>query len=155
MKFSRLLLITFLLGLFQLTWLQYFGVFGVKPDLLLACVVMAGLFLETRRAVAFGVGVGMFKDLFGLSHFGPSVFLFGLWGFLAARITREISIEDNLSAGALLLVIALAQNILSGFALIYSGGLVPPGIFLRIVLLGSLYTALILPLILKVAKAKI
>jgi len=155
MKASKLLIVTLILGVFQLSLLEYFRIFGIKPDLLLVTVVMASLFLEMRWAIVFGVAVGTFKDIFGLSPFGLNILLFGLWSFLSAKISRKISIEDNLSATLLVLVIALLQNIAMGLALIYSGDFVPCGIFLRISLLGSFYTALTLPLILKAARVRI
>lgn len=129
MKASKLLIITLILGVFQLTLLGYFRVFGVKPDLLLVAVVLAGLFLEMRWAIVFGAGVGIFKDIFSLNPFGLDILLFGLWGFLSAKISRKISVEDELSATLLVLVIALLQNIASGLAVIYSGNFVPLGIF--------------------------
>ena len=155
MKFTKLLVITLILGLLQLTLLQYFRVFGVKPDLLLAIVVIASLSLRIRWAILFGALVGLFKDIFGLNSFGLNILLFSCWSFLMAKISRKVSIEDGLSAALLAFVIALLQNIMSGLVIIYSGESVPIGIFLRIVLLGSLYTALTLPLILKFAKVKI
>ena len=155
MKASKLLIVTLILGVFQLTLLEYFRIFGIKPDLLLVTVVMASLFLEMRWAIVFGVGVGIFKDIFGLSPFGLNILLFGLWSFLSAKISRKISIEDNLSATLLVWAIALLQNITSGLVLIYSGNFVPLGIFLRISLLASLYTAFTLPLILKVSRVRI
>ena len=155
MKLSKLLIITLILGVFQLTLLGHFRIFGIKPDLLLVTVVLASLFLEMRWAIVFGVGVGIFKDIFSLNPFGLNILLFGLWSFLSAKISREITIEDTLSVTLLVLVIALLQNIASGLVVIYSGNFVPLGIFLRISLFGSFYTALTLPLILKVIRVRI
>ena len=155
MKFFRFLVITLILGIFQFTFLDYLRVFGVKPDLLLVSVVIAGLFLETREAVIFGLCAGVFKDVFLVNAFGLDVILFSLWGFLSANISRKISIDDNVTRVFLVFMIALLQNIASGLSLNLSGGFVPFGIFLRIVFLGSLYTALFLPLIIKIAKIKI
>lgn len=155
MKISTLLITTLILGVFQLVFLEYFRIFGVKPDLLLAIVVIAGLFLETRWAVVFGASVGVFKDIFSLGPFGLQVILFSLWGFLVVKISRKISIEDNIAVIPLILIITLLQNIFMGLALIYSGSPAPVGIFFRIVIIGSLYTALISPLILKLTKARI
>ncbi len=155
MKISRFLIITLILGVFQFTFLNYFRIFGIKPDLLLAAVVCAGLFLETRQAILFGMFAGIFKDIFGVGVFGLDVILFSLWGFLSVNISRKISIDDSVAAALLVFIIALLQNIASGLILGLSGSFVPFGIFLRIVFLGSLYTALSLPLILKVSKIKI
>ncbi len=155
MKVSVFLIVTLILGIFQLTFLEYFKIFGIKPDLLLVTVVIAGLFFEMRSAIIFGIFAGIFKDIFSLNPFGLNLLLFSLWGFLVAKISRKISIEDNIAAAIVVFIIALLQNIITGLTLIYSGSFVPTGIFLRIVLLGSLYSALTLPVILKFAKIKI
>ncbi len=155
MRIPAFIIIALALGLFQATLLNYFSIFGVKPDLLLATVVIAGFFLELRWAIVFGVLAGIFKDAFGLSPFGLNILLFALWGYLVNKLSRKISIEDNIAAAVLVFIIALLQNIASGFVIIYSGSFVPFGIFLRIVFLSSLYTALTLPLIFKIAKIRI
>ena len=154
MRLATLAVIALALGLFQLTFLHYFKVFGVQPDLFLVSVVLASLFLEGRRAIIFSLTVGVFKDAFSLNTFGADILLFTLWSFLIVRITRKVSIEDNLSRTFLIFIIALLQNIASVLLLAYSGNFIPFGIFLRIILLGSLYTALILPLILKITKVR-
>jgi len=155
MKVSRFLLITFTLGIFQFTLLNYFSIFGIKPDLLLVTVVIAGLLLQTRQAILFGLFAGIFKDVFGVDMFGLDVISFSLWGFVSAHISRKISIDDNVTRVFLVFIIALLQNIVSALSLNLSGSFVPLGIFLRIAFLGSLYTALTLPPILKITKTKI
>ncbi|MDD2679543.1 MAG: rod shape-determining protein MreD [Candidatus Omnitrophica bacterium] len=155
MKLSTLALIALALGLFQLTSLHYFKFFGAQPDLFLVSVVLASLFLEGRQAVIFSLALGIFKDAFTLSAFGADILLFSLWSFLIVKITRKVSIEDNLSRTLLLFIIALLQNIISGLVLVYSGSFIPLGIFLRLVFFGALYTALLLPLILKIMKVRV
>jgi len=155
MKVSTLLVTTLILGILQMTFLEYFRIFGVKPDLLLVSVVIAGIFFKMRPVLIFAILTGIFKDIFSLSPFGLNVLLFSLWGFLVVKISREISIEDNIAAATLVFIIALLQNIATGLALVYSGSFVPIGIFLRIVLLGSLYTSFTLPVILKLTKIRI
>jgi rod shape-determining protein MreD len=155
MKILKFLIISLVLGAIQVTFLDYFRVFGVKPDFLLAAVVIGGLLFESRLSFIFGILAGIFKDAFGLGPFGLNIILFSLWSVVVAKVSRKVAIEDSLAATLLLFVIALLQNIINGLFLIYSGSFVPIGIFLRIVLLGSLYTALALPLILKITKIKI
>jgi len=152
MRVSTFLVITLILGVLQVVFPDYLKVFGIKPDFLLAAVVMAGLFFQMRRAVIFGVSIGIFKDIFSLNAFGLNILLFGLWAYLAAKISRKISIEDNITRTLLVFVIALFENIASGLSIVYSGSLIPFGIFLRIVILGSLYTALPFALIFKITK---
>ena len=154
MKASVFLVITLVLGVFQLTLLDYFRIFGIKPDFLLAAVVIAGLFFPMRLTVIFGLFIGIFKDIFSLNAFGLNLLLFGLWALLTVKISRKMSIEDNITRALLVFVIGLLQNIASGLSMVYSGSLIPCGIFLRIVFLGSLYTAFTLPLILKIIKVR-
>jgi len=155
MRANTLLITALVLGLFQITFLENFKVFGVKPDLLLLTVVIAGLFWETRAAVIFGIAIGILKDIFSLNTFGLDILLFGLWAFLTVKISRKVSIEDNLTRGLLVFIIALMQNIAVGLSGGLSGSFVPFGIFLRLVFLSALYTALPLPLILKITKTRI
>ncbi len=147
-------LIALILGFFQLAFTDYFRLLGVSPDLILTCVVIAGMFFELRWAIIFSALLGVFKDSFSLSVFGYNTILFSLWGFLTVKVSRKVSIEDNLARTLLLFIVALLHNITCGLLFVYSGGTVPLGIFLRIVFLGALYTALPVPLILKFVKIK-
>ncbi|PIS33539.1 MAG: rod shape-determining protein MreD [Candidatus Omnitrophica bacterium CG08_land_8_20_14_0_20_41_16] len=149
MKVWRLIIFTAIIGVLQVTLLDCFKVFGVKPDILLIAVFMAGIFLDLRPALNVGLLAGIFKDAFSLTPPGVNTILFPMWIFLIAKLIHEVSIDDNLTRMLLLFVVVLLNNIISGLVLIYSGGFLPLGIFLRITLLASIYTALILPLILR------
>jgi rod shape-determining protein MreD len=149
------LIITLALGLLQVTFLDQFKVFGIEPDFFLTTVVIAGLFFEIRLAVVFGACIGFFKDIFSLGTFGWDILLFSLWAFLTVKISRKVAIEDNITRTLLLFVIALMQNIAVGLSSGLSGSSIPFGIFLRVVFLSALYTALPLPLILKITKTRI
>lgn len=155
MKLSVFLVIALILAVFQLTFLNYFRLFGVSPDFFLVCVFIASLFFELRWSIIFSVALGIFKDSFSPDTFGLNIILFSLWSFLIVKVSRKVTIEDNITRTFLLFIVALLQNIISGLLLFYSGGNVPTGIFLRIVFLGSLYTALSLPLILKIIKIRL
>ena len=149
MKAWFLIILTVILGVIQVTFLDCFKVFGVKPDLLLIVVFIAGLFLALKPALGIGLLAGIFKDAFSLTPPGASTILFPMWIFLIAKLSRKVSIDDNLTRMLLLFVVVLLNNITSAVVLIYSGAFLPLGIFLRITLLVSIYTALILSLILR------
>ncbi len=155
MKLSFLAFLALALGIFQLTLLDYFRVFGARPDLFLVCVVIASLFLSPRQAILFSIALGVFKDSFSPQAFGLDILLFSLWSYLIINVTRSVSLEDNLSQALLAFVAALLQNIVSGAILAYSGSFIPFGIFTRIVFIGSIYTALVFLLILKLVRARI
>ena len=149
MRTLRLLALIIILGIFQVTILDYFRFFGVKPDLLLVAVFISGLFLAFKSALGVSLFAGIFKDAFSLNIIGLNTVFFPIWVILIMRVTRKVSIEDNFSRSLFLFVIALSNNLLSGLTLVYFKGFVPLGIFLRITLVASVYTALILPLALR------
>lgn len=129
-----------ILGLLQLRVFDYFRVFNLKPDLLLAGVVILNLFFDWRKVFILSLLAGVFKDVFSA---GPPLLnsaLFPLWSFLIMKLSRKASLDNTLIRVVLLLIIAFLHNIISGFTLIYLGSLIPLGNFLRILFLGSFYT---------------
>jgi hypothetical protein len=52
----------------------------------------------------------------------------------------------------LVFIIATIHNIITGLIFIYSGNFIPLGIFLRSVSLESLYTAVVLPLVIRIIR---
>lgn len=149
MKFSRAVVFTIILVILQVTVIDYFKIFNVKPDLILIAVFIAAIFLELKPALGIGLLAGVLKDVFISSTLGFSAALFPFWVFLIAELIKRVSIEDNISRILLLFVVALLNNIISGLVLAYSIGFLSIGIFLRITFLASVYTVLIFSLILR------
>ncbi|MBN2830804.1 MAG: rod shape-determining protein MreD [Candidatus Omnitrophica bacterium] len=134
-------ILTAIFALLQVTLLDYFRIFGAKPDLLLIAVFFGCLFLKQKKAFALGIFSGLFKDIFSLNAFGLNTVLFPAGVILIAKLMRRVSIEDNLSRILLIFVVALLNNIISGLVLVYTGVYIPLGIFLRIIIFSSMYTA--------------
>jgi rod shape-determining protein MreD len=141
-----------ILGILELTFLNYFKIFNIKPDLFLICAVLASLFLEPRPAVALSLSAGLLKDSLSSSLFGINVVLFTLWSFLILKLNRKIRLDNNFLRLGLVFIVALLHNIFSGITLLYLGRSIPLGIFLRIALVGSIYTALAMPPVLWIIK---
>jgi rod shape-determining protein MreD len=135
-----------------LTVLDSFKVFGIKPDLLIIAVVIASLIFNLKSALFLSASAGLFKDAFSASLGGINILLFVLWSFLIAKLSREITMDDNLIRAGLVLIIAILHNVICGAALAYSGNAVPLGIFLRIVFVASIYTGLVSLLAFKALK---
>lgn len=152
MRASRIIILTVILGFLQITILDNFRVFGVKPDLILIAVFIAAVSLNFKPALGVGLLAGIFKDAFTSNVLSFNALLFPLWVFVIAKLIKRVSIEDNISRIFLLFFVALLNNIISGLVLIYSIGSLSFGIFLRITFLASVYTALIFALILKIIK---
>ncbi len=152
MKKFLFFLIIIISGLLQVTILNYFKIFNIKPDLFLICAVIASLTFELKWALTFSLFAGLLKDVFAIYSFGINSALFILWSFLIIRLNREISLENNVLRAGLVFIVAFLQSVISGLIYIYSGSFVPLGIVLRIIILQSIYTALVLPIAFKFIK---
>jgi len=52
----------------QISFLNYFAIFGIKPDLVLALVVFFSLFSDTFSAFLIALFAGLACDIFLLAH---------------------------------------------------------------------------------------
>lgn len=146
MKKIIFLIFILILGLFQATLLNYFRVFLVKPDCLLIGMVIASLFFHPFLAIGFSVFSGIYKDILGFNYFGINTLLFALWSIFIIRLSKKISIDNNPTRAVLIFMVVALNGI--GVRII-SGASVSTGIFLKVIILESLYTALVTPLIFK------
>ncbi|MDD5155703.1 MAG: rod shape-determining protein MreD [Candidatus Omnitrophica bacterium] len=154
MKRSRIFALVLAACILQVSVVNYFKVFGIKPDLILISVVLAGLFCDLKFALAFSIFAGAFKDIYGLGGFGINTILLPLWSILAAYSARRISIDINLTRALLVFVAASLNAIIMTVFLWYTGEPVSFGIFMRIIFLDSLYTALVSLVAFKALKIK-
>lgn len=150
MKKVLFLLFIIIFGIIQVTSINYFNVFGIRPDLLLISVCLASLFFEFKWAFVFSICAGLFKDAFSINTFALNTLLFPFWCFLISRAAAKIDIDNNFMRIVLIFLVTVIHNIITGLIFISSGNLVPLGVFLRIVALGSIYTALAALLVLKI-----
>lgn len=142
------------LVLFQVTLLDYFRVFGVKPNLFLISIVIIALIFDLKWALILGISVGILKDSLGASSFGIDTLLFPLWIFLIVKLSREISLDNNPIRMLLIFVIVIFHSVLVKLiSFAFDKSYITPGIFLRITFLESLYTTAVLPLVFKVTKS--
>jgi rod shape-determining protein MreD len=138
-----------ILGLIQVTLLNYVKIFDVKPDLLLISLLISSLFFERKWAFILGISAGILKDIFATNIFGANTLLFALWTYLIIKLSKKISLDNNYIRAPLMFIITLSTSIITRLILIAQGNVIPLGITLRIMFLEPLYTALIFPLILK------
>jgi len=152
MKKWVFLIIVVVLGLLQATLLNRFRFFGAIPDILLVTVIFATLILKPRIAFAGSILAGITKDLFTSSPLPLNTILFIAWYFIIIKLTKEISIENDLIRLALVFIICFLHHLITGVSLIYLGSFIPLGIFLRNLFLTSIYTTVVSLLILKLVK---
>jgi len=141
------------LSILQVTLLDYLKVFGVKPDLLLICVVIASVSLELKWVLFFAIFSGFLKDIFAPGAFGINILMLPLWGFLTRQLSKKISIDNDSRRMVLIFVIVIFNDIASRMIFLFLGNpSISLGIFLRIIILESLYTALVSPLVFRIIK---
>ena len=138
-----------ILGLLQVTLLNYVRIFNVKPDLLLISLVISSLFFGMKWAFILGVSAGITKDVFAANTFGTNTLLFAIWTYLIIKLSKKIAIDNNYTRLPLVFIIVLSNSIISRLILLTQGNVVPLGITLRIIFFEPLYTALIFPLVFK------
>lgn len=155
MKKWIFLLIIVILGALQVTILDYLRIFHVRPDLLLITLVVASLNFDLRRAIIFGLFAGIIKDVFGAGTFGLNTLLFPLWSFLLFKLSRQISVDDDLIRMGLVAVLVIVHNTVFGIILISQGELISFGIYLRIVIVETILTTLVSPLVFRISKDRL
>lgn len=151
------LFIIVIFAVFEVTILDYFKIFNIKPDLFLIAVLMASLSFafQSRLAILLSAYSGMLKDILGINPFGINTLLFPLWSFLIIKLSRKITLDNNfISSGAMFVIVILNAAAIK-IIFLFSGRFMPWGVFLRTAFLESLYTALVLPLLFRVIWAKI
>jgi len=142
MKIKRPVWVLLLLVVLQITIIDNFKVFSIKPDLILIGVVSMGLFCELRTALLLGVLAGALKDIFGASPQNMNLVLMPSWAFVTARFSRRLTLDFDLSRAMFIFIVAFFNAICVRVLFFYSGTSVPLGVFIRALIFGSFYTAL-------------
>lgn len=147
------LLAIVIFSIFQVTILNNFRIFNVKPDLLLISVVMASLIFEFKWALLLSIFIGILKDALCINTFGINTLLFPLWAFIIIKLSKKISVDNNFIRVVFVLIITISNIIITKLMFLFLNSFVIPlGIFIRTAFIESLYTALIFPLVFKIIK---
>ncbi len=157
MKKWLLLCVIVIFSILEVTILDYFKIFNIKPDLFLIGVLMASLSFsfQPRLAILLSASSGMLKDILGINAFGINTLLFALWSFLIIKLSRKITLDNNLISAGVMFIIVILNGAAIKIIFLFSGKFMPWAVFLRTAFLESLYTALVLPLVFSVwAKIK-
>jgi rod shape-determining protein MreD len=151
MKWQLLFTVIILVTL-QLIWPVSLSLFNSKPDLLLIFVVSLVFYFNFKTALAFGIIAGLLKDVFLPSGVAINTISFSAWSYLIFRLSSQISTEHGYVRLAIILIVAVLNNIVIGMQSLNSGSFIPVGIFLRSLFISSVYTAALSPLIFKLTK---
>jgi rod shape-determining protein MreD len=146
------LIFILIFALFQTTMLDYVKIFGVKPDLFLISVVLAGIYFESRWALFISLSSGILKDTFGINTFGINTLLLPLLCLLIIQLNKKLSIDNNFLSSIVTFIVAMLYAALARLVFLYLDNFIPYSVFLRISFLEALYTSLIFSLIFRAVK---
>jgi rod shape-determining protein MreD len=149
MKNWPFILVIFFLALFQVTCLESFQLLGAKPDLFLISVVLAAFYFPAGQALLISLSVGLLKDVFAVNNFGLNSLLLPLLCFLLIQLNKRLSVEYVPILALITFAASLFYASLSRLVFHYQNNFILYSSFWRIGFLTALYTALILPLVLK------
>jgi len=136
----------------SLIWPPGLNFFHCKPDLLLIFMVALVFYTDFRDALIFGMLAGLFKDIFLPWNLAINTISFSFWSYLIYRLSHQITIEEDYVRVAIVLVVALLNNLVIGLESVAIGNVISLGIFLRNLIIVSVYTAALSPLIFKLTK---
>jgi rod shape-determining protein MreD len=152
MKKCLLLLAIIILLTLQLAWPGFLIFFNCKPDLLLVFAVSLVFYLDFKTALIFGILSGLAKDMFLPVTFATNTISFSLLSYLIHILARRVSTETNYVRFAIILIASFLNNIVAGLGIIRAGNIIPLGIFLRNLIILSVYSMALSPLIFKLIK---
>ena len=152
MKKLLFLLIIIVLASLELNWPNFLNFFYCKPDFLLIFMVALVFYTDFRTALLFGILAGLAKDVFLPWPLAMNTICFSIWSYLIYRLSRQISTEEDYVRWAIVLVTVLLNNLVLGLRFIATGNIMPPGIFLRNLIIVIIYTTVVSPLIFKLTK---
>ncbi len=148
MKKPIFFILILVLSLLEATILNSFKLLGVKPDLLLISVVIAGLIFDLKWGFIFAILAGILKDSLAAGPFGINTLLFSLWVFLIVNLSRKITLDINLVRIILVFIVAVSHNLVKKMIFFILGlSSASIGMFIYITFMESLYTAAILPVL--------
>lgn len=152
MKKLNFLLAIVILVTVELNWPNFLNFFYCKPDLLLIFMVALVFYTDFKTALIFGILAGLVKDVFLPWAQAINTVCFSIFSFTVYRLSRQISTEEDYLLWAIVLVVALLNNFIIGLQSVTTGNIIPPGIFLRNLIIASVYTTALSPIIFKLTK---
>ena len=152
MKNLFFFLIIIILASLGLNWPIFLNFFYCKPDLLLIFMVALVFYTDFKTALLFGILAGLAKDVFLPWTLAINTICFSIWSYSVYRLNSQISTEEVYARWTIVLVAALLNNFIIGLYSLASGNIIPLGIFSRNLIIISVYTMALSPLIFKLTK---
>jgi len=138
-----------LLIFMQLSWPGFLYFFNCKPDLLLVFAISLSFFTDLKTTLIFSVLAGLAKDFFAFPPLAVNTISFGAFSYFAYKLSTQISSENEYVRLFIVLSAVFLNNLVLGILVVNSQNTVSPGIFLRTLVVPSVYSSLLSPFVFK------
>jgi len=152
MKNLFFLFTVLILATLELNWPIFLNFFYCKPDLLLVFMVVVVFCTDFKTALIFGILAGLVKDLFSPGVSAVNTIGFSVWSYAVYLFSRQISTDESYVRLAVVLAVGLLHNFIIGLQSIGAGNILSWGVFLRNLIIVSVYSMSLAPLIFKLTK---
>ncbi len=143
MRKFKFVLVILLAVILQMTIINIFNFFGIRPDFFIVLCFIASIIFKQKTAISFSIFIGVLKDILTVSNFGIHTFLFPLVCLSLRQIKKNISLDNDYIAGFFLLIYILVCDIVINFITrSYSPHISIP-VFIRVFLLEAIYSVVI------------
>lgn len=146
----NLFALTLFMGLaifIQVTLLNFFPVFGVKPDLLLILVVLNAFQKGYGEGSLAGFLGGLMMDIAVGSYIGMNALVLMAAGYLVGLMESKLYKDSIVIIVALTLISSFFTQLLTYILLYFMDVYISPGVAMfRVVMPTALYTAVLVPL---------
>lgn len=133
----------FIIMLLDATLFNYLRIFGARPDVILAALIILSPLFTLKWSAGFALLAGIFRDSMSTLPFGFSTIICVLLVILAKWVAQKLKVENSFIRSAVLFLAVLLNNIALGFILFVLGSAIAAGIFLRIAFTQSVITLLL------------
>lgn len=99
--------VLFLALIINVTVIDRFRIFGIRPDTMIICVTFFGFFFGRSTGLESGMVAGILTDIFSLDYFGANIFVYASSGLLAGSLKTSFAKESRRTQALIVLLCAL------------------------------------------------
>lgn len=139
------IVISFIGLILQSSFFDYFSLLGVKPDIVLICIVFYAIFKGPLKAGILGGFVGLIEDLFIAQIIGPMVLLRLLVGVAVGYFAKNIHKESILVPMVILFTTTVMSNAFQWILASVFKDYISWTYFIKVSLLEGAYNMIFMP----------
>lgn len=139
------IVISFLGLILQSSFFEYFSLLGVKPDIVLTCIVFYAVFNGYKKGLLIGGIIGLIEDLFIGQFIGPMIISRMLLGVAVGYFSRNIYKENYIIPIIILFVSTFFSNAFLWIFHSFYKASISFKYFMNVSFLQSIYNLIFMP----------